>query len=240
MATYIMGDIHGCYQEYRALLEQIGFSLDDDLYVLGDAVDRGPEPIRVLLDLMERPNVFYIRGNHDEMLLRCMEKLAVEITDQSIARLRQEDLELYQVWINNGGRVTESQFREQPKEQQAAILEYLNESSTAETVEHDGVLYVMVHGGLGNFSPNKELEDYTPEELMWSRAHYYREYFPGKPVVLVTGHTPTPVIAGHKKAEVYQKNGHLALDCGCVFGGTLAAYCVETGQVFYQPCQFID
>ena len=41
---YVTGDIHGCYAQYRRLLEQIGLRESDTLYVLGDVVDRGPEP----------------------------------------------------------------------------------------------------------------------------------------------------------------------------------------------------
>ena len=44
---YIISDIHGCYNEYMELLQKINFSDTDELYVLGDAIDRGPEPIRV-------------------------------------------------------------------------------------------------------------------------------------------------------------------------------------------------
>lgn len=40
---YIISDIHGCYAEYRELLEKICFSDADELYVLGDAMDRGSE-----------------------------------------------------------------------------------------------------------------------------------------------------------------------------------------------------
>ena len=49
---YIVADIHGCYQQYQMLLEKIQFSEKDELYVLGDVVDRGPEPIKVLQDMM--------------------------------------------------------------------------------------------------------------------------------------------------------------------------------------------
>lgn len=45
---YIISDIHGCYDQYRALLEKIHFSEVDELYVLGDVVDRGPKPVKVL------------------------------------------------------------------------------------------------------------------------------------------------------------------------------------------------
>ena len=39
---YVMSDIHGEYERYLAMLEQIAFSQDDTLFVLGDVVDRGP------------------------------------------------------------------------------------------------------------------------------------------------------------------------------------------------------
>ena len=49
----------------------------------------------------------------------------------------------------------------------------------------------------------------------------------------MTGHTPTPCIREDGKPEVYIGNGHIAMDCGCVFGGRLAAYCFETEEVIY-------
>ena len=63
---YIVSDIHGCYEQYLALLEKIHFFEADELYVLGDVVDRGPEPIKVLQDMMKRPNVIFILGNHED------------------------------------------------------------------------------------------------------------------------------------------------------------------------------
>ena len=47
--TYVMSDIHGCYDKYMKMLEKIGFSEDDTLYVLGDILDRGPHPVKVIL-----------------------------------------------------------------------------------------------------------------------------------------------------------------------------------------------
>ncbi len=77
---YIVADIHGCYAEFRELLAKINFSDSDELYVLGDAMDRGAEPIKVLQDMMARPNVFYILGNHDYAALAVLPKLTEEIT----------------------------------------------------------------------------------------------------------------------------------------------------------------
>ena len=59
---YIVSDIHGCFDQYQALLKKIDFSDEDELYVLGDVVDCGPEPIKVLQDMMKRPNVIFILG----------------------------------------------------------------------------------------------------------------------------------------------------------------------------------
>ena len=44
--TYVMSDIHGCYEQYLKLLGLIGFSDGDDLFVLGDVVDRSKQPPR--------------------------------------------------------------------------------------------------------------------------------------------------------------------------------------------------
>ena len=73
---YVISDIHGCYDEYRELLKKINFSADDELFVLGDVVDRGPEPIKVLQDMMMRPNVYPILGNHDYITLKILKKLS--------------------------------------------------------------------------------------------------------------------------------------------------------------------
>ena len=80
---YIISDIHGCYEQYQKLLEKINFTKEDVLYVLGDVVDRGPEPIRVLRDMMNRPNVIFILGNHDFIMYSIMKKMSVEITEEN-------------------------------------------------------------------------------------------------------------------------------------------------------------
>ena len=56
MAVYVISDIHGNYDLFMELLKKIKFSGKDTLYVLGDVVDRGPHPIKVLHKLMEMPN----------------------------------------------------------------------------------------------------------------------------------------------------------------------------------------
>ena len=108
---YIVGDIHGCYQQYQMLLEKIQFSEKDELYVLGDVVDRGPEPIKVLQDMMKRTNVIFILGNHDFIMYTLMKKLSVEITEENYDKHLTTELLLdYNLWLQDGGRVTAEQF----------------------------------------------------------------------------------------------------------------------------------
>ena len=233
MLTYIISDIHGCYDQYQELLHKIGFSEEDELFVLGDALDRGPEPLKVLLDLMERENATLIMGNHDATALMVLRQLAKEITYDSINSITLEVLNVCSAWFQDGGLTTMKQFQALECSVQTDILNFLEDAPLYETIEHNNTLYILVHGGLGNFDISKELNEYKPEELLWERPDYGKEYFPGERIVLVTGHTPTPYIRKDKLPLVYEGHGHVAIDCGCVFGGKLAAYCIETGKTIY-------
>ena len=79
-ATYVISDIHGNYNAYMDMLKKIQFDDDDILYILGDILDRGPNPIQVILDVMKRPNVEMLAGNHCVMALECLSFLRREIT----------------------------------------------------------------------------------------------------------------------------------------------------------------
>ncbi len=61
---YAMSDLHGEYQKYLAMLEKIKFNQEDTLYLLGDLVDRGPEPVKILQDIMQRHNWYPLLGIH--------------------------------------------------------------------------------------------------------------------------------------------------------------------------------
>lgn len=73
MATYVIGDIQGCFHEFTALLEKINFSMQhDSLVLMGDLVNRGKNSLDVLRyvkTLQERSNCRVILGNHDLHLL---------------------------------------------------------------------------------------------------------------------------------------------------------------------------
>ena len=75
MSTYVMSDLHGNYKSYKTMFEKINFQDQDMMYILGDVLDRGPNPIQIILDLMQRPNVELIAGNHCVMACECLEFL---------------------------------------------------------------------------------------------------------------------------------------------------------------------
>ena len=231
---YIISDIHGCYEEYKELLKKISFSQEDQLFVLGDVVDRGPESMKVLQDMMEHMNVEFILGNHDFMFYSLMKKFAVEITEETTQDdyFSSDDILAYNNWIWDGGYPTAEAFKKLSREEKEDILDYISDAMIYEILEQDGKEYILVHAGLGNFSPEKELEDYDLDELLESRMDYSKSYFTDDKI-LVTGHTPTLAIQGWEKPEVFIGNHNIALDCGCVHGGNLAAYCIETGEVTY-------
>ena len=231
---YVISDIHGRYDQYLQLLKKINFSLEDDLYILGDVVDRGPEPIKVLQDIMQRPNVIFILGNHELMMYLILKRLSAEITEENCeTQLTAEIIAGYQLWMQNGGATTAQKFRQLPRAAQQEILDYISDASLYETIIHNGRKYILVHAGLAHFSQDKALTDYDIYDFLEVRTDYSRRYYPDANTYLVTGHTPTMLIDDWNKPEVYQKNGHIAIDCGCSMGGQLAAYCIETGGVTY-------
>ncbi|WP_368542243.1 bis(5'-nucleosyl)-tetraphosphatase (symmetrical) ApaH [Enterobacter soli] len=71
MSTYLIGDVHGCYDELIALLKQVDFTPGrDTLWLTGDLVARGPGSLDVLRYVKSLgDSVRMVLGNHDLHLL---------------------------------------------------------------------------------------------------------------------------------------------------------------------------
>jgi serine/threonine protein phosphatase 1 len=70
--TFVVGDIHGCYDELLELLDRAALSSDDRIIAIGDLVNRGPQSAQTL-DFFRRPdspNIQSIRGNHEHRHVR--------------------------------------------------------------------------------------------------------------------------------------------------------------------------
>lgn len=89
---WAVSDVHGCYEQYRKLLEKIHFSPSDTLYFLGDAVDRGPEPMKVVLDLAGRENVVPLLGNHDWLAWQVLRRFGETIAQGGLPKGTPEEV----------------------------------------------------------------------------------------------------------------------------------------------------
>ena len=65
MRKFVIGDIHGCYDELMELIEMIGLTDEDWLISLGDIVDRGNKSKEVYEYFLNRPNSLVLMGNHE-------------------------------------------------------------------------------------------------------------------------------------------------------------------------------
>ena len=131
---YVMSDLHGCYEKYVKMLKKISFSKEDVLYILGDVVDRGPNGMKILLDIARRENVILFRGNHDLQVAILLLNL-YRLEDKSCPK---ELIEAYKGWLSDGGKTTLEEFlmlSEKEREEVLGVLrskEYLDEPWTEE------------------------------------------------------------------------------------------------------------
>lgn len=220
---YVMSDVHGCCKEYLKMLELINFNEKDTLYIIGDVCDRGNEPMKILLHMMEYENIIPIFGNHD---IEAYPFLHQEYNG-TLNILEKK----FTWWIRQGGTTTLEDFKKLSKKDQKKILSYIEEFRYYEEINVNDIDYILVHGGLKDFDINKSLDDYYPYNLVWERPDYDKVYFPNK--YIISGHTPTHHIDSNMRGKIINKNNHIAIDCGCVFGNRLACLCLDTMEEFY-------
>ncbi|RCU49945.1 MULTISPECIES: symmetrical bis(5'-nucleosyl)-tetraphosphatase [Corallincola] len=78
MATYLTGDIQGCFDELQQLLAQVEFNpTNDQLWLTGDLVARGPKSLETLRFVKSLgDSAVTVLGNHDLHLLACAKGFA--------------------------------------------------------------------------------------------------------------------------------------------------------------------
>lgn len=138
--TYVMSDIHGCYEKYRTILEAIGFAEDDTLYVLGDVLDRGPDGFKILLDMAARPNVVGLLGNHELLAAAVLPSLLRTMRQGEGQPLSKTEQEQMREWIQNGGKPSILQFLQLSGEEMETVCEYLPELSAYEEITVEGLV----------------------------------------------------------------------------------------------------
>ena len=73
MANYAIGDIQGCYKEFKLALKKVNFNLDEDyLWLVGDLINRGPDSLKLLKHIYKiKERTHIVLGNHDLHFLAC-------------------------------------------------------------------------------------------------------------------------------------------------------------------------
>ena len=78
MRTLVISDIHGCYEQFVELLQVVGYTpREDQLILIGDLVDRGPDSLEVVdmvMTLALEDGVIVLRGNHDQRFVDVMKQ----------------------------------------------------------------------------------------------------------------------------------------------------------------------
>ena len=236
--TYVISDIHGCYDKYEKMLEKIGFSDDDTLYVLGDVLDFGPQPLAVLHDMSLRANVIPILGNHEYAAHEIISQFSmVELTEDGIKAKPDSDINLetyileVQDWVDIGGGPTIKEFRQLSDEEREGYLDYLEEFSLYEKVKVNGKVFLLTHSGLPKGATIKNLDTFDAYEFTAATVYYDRQQF--QDIILVTGHYPILNMEEEKRSKIYRKDNHIALDTNAVFGKNLSCICLDTDEEFY-------
>lgn len=235
--TYVMSDIHGCYDKYMEMLKQINFESEDILYVLGDAIDRGPDGFKTLLDMSQRPNVFGLMGNHEAMAIDALSHLMNTAQGGRGKTLSNAAARAVELWFWNGGEYSLADFLALSEDQMQAVWKYMTDLPLYRSVEVGARKFLLVHGGLEGFSPTRPLEDYAPEDILWCRPQPDTVYYSDQYVIF--GHTPVQLLgagdaSSNTPAKIHHNGLAIDIDCGCVFpDGRLACLCLDTMEEFY-------
>lgn len=189
---------------------------------MGNIVDRGPDGIKILEDIIKRKNIIALRGNHDFLEYHLLKAL--------ISRQNDGITEKYSRWIFDGGLPTQEGFNKLNEAEQKKLLMYMSYMAIYEEIEVNGNKFFLSHT-----VPSKErMRDF--DKLLWQEfiigePEYEKVYFSDK--FIVTGHTPTGFINPKYKGKIRRGNNHIAIDCGSVFGNPLGCICLDTLEEFY-------
>lgn len=202
--TYAAADWHGEGKVANKILEWL--KPEDTLYFLGDAIDRGPDGIEIFDKLINRPNTYFLCGNHEDMMAKAIPS-CLNFAYGADAQMA------YIHWLQNGGGDTwNNGLRGRSKEEVLDYMYKIHELSLREIYQSPlGHTVILEHAGDSPFI-YKESHDY-----LWDRSHFHNgwegtvtilnnegEALDLKTTYLVHGHTPVQYLKfeyGYKTME---------------------------------------
>lgn len=215
---YVSSDWHGTpVDKIQRLLQQVHFSADDDLFVLGDVIDRGEHGVELIKYMMYEPNITLIRGNHEQMLLDC-EFLFEEVTEESVDRFDIQKARALSLWQSNGGEPTITGLCREHHTMRTLILEYLQDTPLYDTVSVGGRDYLLVHAGIGQSAngTHKKLSECSDYDFLWTRPYLNTRYSTAFTTVL--GHTPTHFYGAQYRGKILKTETWINVDTSAATG----------------------
>lgn len=226
--NYVTSDIHGEHGRFQQLLETIHFCDTDTLYVLGDNIDRGPHGVEVIEDIMRRPNIIPLLGNHE---LMCLQALFPKYHPEA-----------FDLWTHyNGGKTTYRTLKyKRTAAERAAIIKWISGLPDHLNVKVGDRAFHLVHAFPGA----------STHDRVWMRPKYdtINPFKDGRTVIV--RHTVVVHFLGnqslhdavknlevqHEHMEIVHAPGFIAIDCGCgnrTPARRLACLRLEDFQEFY-------
>ena len=230
--TFLTSDLHGKFVSLLTLLEKARFFEDENnqLYNLGDVIDRNNNGgIDILKWIIDTPNVELLLGNHEKMLLDSR----WIFDDFSNITLHSGMIKNLDRWKHNGADSTIKALKQEPLELRNKVFDYLSGCSLYKTISIANKKYVLVHGGLGNFSRNKDLSEYSCDDLLWERPYLTTVYNPDEFTVIL-GHTPTSLYDKNYKNQMLKTDSWWDIDTGAANkDGQPMLLCLDTLSEYY-------
>lgn len=265
MAIYAIGDIQGCYVELQQLLEKIRFDpARDRIWLVGDLVNRGPASLQVLrLVKSLGDSAITVLGNHDLHLLAVAAgEAALHRSDTLDEVLHAPDRDELLAWLRHRPLLhTDSDYvlvhaglLPQWSVPQAAGL--AREVEDALRGDDHAIFFEHMYGN----SPHGWRDDYSGYKRLRVITNAFTRMrictpqgemefkFKGEAEKIPQGYMPwfdlpkrqsrdATVIFGHWSALGLKVTPNLiALDTGCLWGGTLTAIRLEDRQLFQVEC----
>ena len=192
-----VGDIHGCYNTFESLVEdKIGLDKKDQLFLLGDYIDRGPrnrEVLDYILELIDEGfQVFPLIGNHEYFVLR-----DIAFCDKSKNLNQIRDLIESKDLLDLNYRVEEK------------YLNFIKQLPYYYELDK----FILVHAGL-DFEHESPLTDKM--SMIYAR-NYDVDLTKTKGKTIIHGHTPINLSEIKDQIRTHKQLGRINLDNGCVY-----------------------
>ena len=241
MATWVVGDIHGCYDDFMKLLNNKEIKTEDTIILIGDIVDRGPDSYKMIKwamnNITENGKYQMILGNHEDELI-----WGYQITLDWNKNKEFIDIAHYQcnydfsLYMYEAGY--ESVYDVKP------IIDWFNNLPIYKRLTVNNQEYLIAHAWFLNTYDINLNNRHVKDKIVWERDITYsgqltKDYTPINNEILIHGHTPTISIIDCQNKELNEvlfREHSINIDCGCVFkeyGGNLAAIRLEDQKVIY-------